>query len=1270
MLQPGFLLQLLASPELRSLEDDSVELTAGKPLALLAYLALEGRPVAREDLASLLWPEADRGHARASVRQALWTLRQILGQDAFPADDPLELAPNLVETDLDRFHKALEESDLDTARLLWAGPPLQDLEFPRARHWQRWIDGVRMREEERFGMALAARSRAEADRGLPHGAVRWLREALEVQPYQASHRLALVEALLEGHQLGEAGEALSEARQALGDTSDPGIEGALTELDDRLATLRFGGAETTETAALKTEFVGRATEFSRLSRQWRRAKTGHSQVGLILGPPGIGKTRLAQEISLLTEFEGAHVVSVKAVEVERTLEWGLASDLVKALHGLPGAAGVSNRSAAVLARLVPSLAGWKASLPFGGAGVPVEPAAITDALLDLVCAVADEAPVFLLVDDLQWVDRKSRAALSHLARAAGSDPVFLVLTCRTGEGDPEVAKVLDSLSRLPGTASAQLSPLAASEVSELLVLLLEPQDPAALHDLAHRVFGITHGNPLFIVEILKLLQAEGLMEPNGRGKWRIDDSCLSGPLPVPETVELAIQRQLDELGENARILAAQMAHHARPLLHEELRRLAGLDPFEMTEGVRQLFERDLIRRGPDTKLLFVHDAVESAARRHLRVREHRAGQASGFRGWFGPGWWKTRAGVASLAVLGVAAALALVAALGGDGARTRMAGWVPGLAPTYPYGQGRVWVQTPSDAYWVTPPARRGDSWATTPTEAPFPQDLLRGPVKTTDGTLHWFVDTADGPEDPPYVGIPRPDGTVLPVWKVDGDVGYEDLSPDGRYLLLMQEHLGSEHYTQDLITLDLHAGTPRTLLEPADMLNGADWSPDGQKIAVVARGKTDTLYVLDPSGSVLKAFAFPGAEDLNAPSWCQDSDLLALAARRNGMVSLGLVRTSTGEAWFASTPVLGLRWPLCLGLGSAVLAQGAVNGALHPVVFNLDWNRLGELEGDSVLALPEITTPVPTRYAWVPDTPEPVVQALEAEAEALDVMLGEAFLVSAQGRFTDGGTRPVEVTWASDDPSRISVDSGGLAVANRPGPATLVATFAGWIQDSVQVTVLDSESPDLLFSDDFSGHAMERWDTVGYPAAEIAYVDREPVLSLTGDGRYQDGVVAREFFELRAGGTVEMDFRLPVTRTDRQRIQLCVEPAGGPPPDLNAELKGSPAPGALCMTYPAGENVKFDDRGGGLTFLSIGHTELFRLPESMDPSDWTRLALQIRPDGQVSLFVDRKQAYVATARLGGLADGLWRVRIAGKSVDTEAYVREVMVWRGMQYGG
>ncbi|MGD8362252.1 MAG: hypothetical protein PVJ04_12570, partial [Gemmatimonadota bacterium] len=188
-----FYLRILGNPTLQpTTAPGESRLRPGKPLALLAYLAVEGGPVSRDDLAELLWPDADRRHSRASVRQALWYLRRELAEEIFDSEDTVALTPGALETDLEGFRAALSQGDLPSAVALWNGEPLEGLRFPGARKWERWADALRTQEEERFGGALARAAEDFGRSGDYVGAREAWKRATEVEPGRLSHHTSFI----------------------------------------------------------------------------------------------------------------------------------------------------------------------------------------------------------------------------------------------------------------------------------------------------------------------------------------------------------------------------------------------------------------------------------------------------------------------------------------------------------------------------------------------------------------------------------------------------------------------------------------------------------------------------------------------------------------------------------------------------------------------------------------------------------------------------------------------------------------------------------------------------------------------------------------------------------------------------------------------------------------------------------------------------------------------------------------------------------------------
>ncbi|HEX2190083.1 MAG TPA: BTAD domain-containing putative transcriptional regulator, partial [Longimicrobiaceae bacterium] len=196
-------LHLLDGADLRHPDGASAHSVLAQPkrFALLCYLAVAAPPEIfhrRERLLALLWPEAEPGNARASLRNAVYFLRRSLGAEIVETRgaDEVRLAPGRVRCDFAEVRTALDEGRFEDALRGYAGPLLPGFSVDDAPEWNEWLDRERDRLARRAGEAaeaLAARSQAAGD--LP-GAVRWSRRAAELRPDDEAPVRRLMERLV------------------------------------------------------------------------------------------------------------------------------------------------------------------------------------------------------------------------------------------------------------------------------------------------------------------------------------------------------------------------------------------------------------------------------------------------------------------------------------------------------------------------------------------------------------------------------------------------------------------------------------------------------------------------------------------------------------------------------------------------------------------------------------------------------------------------------------------------------------------------------------------------------------------------------------------------------------------------------------------------------------------------------------------------------------------------------------------------------------------
>lgn len=196
-------------------------------LGVLAVLALaRGRPVGRERLIGLLWPEQPADSARHTLSESIYVLRKELGEDALlPAGSDVALNPAVVGSDVGELEAALEAGDDERAARIYGGPLLDGFYVADAPEFERWVEVERDRLARSVAAALERLAEAAEARGSSLGAVEWWRRLATHDPYSSRVALRLARAL---DAAGERPAALRSAeahaallREELGVGPDP-----------------------------------------------------------------------------------------------------------------------------------------------------------------------------------------------------------------------------------------------------------------------------------------------------------------------------------------------------------------------------------------------------------------------------------------------------------------------------------------------------------------------------------------------------------------------------------------------------------------------------------------------------------------------------------------------------------------------------------------------------------------------------------------------------------------------------------------------------------------------------------------------------------------------------------------------------------------------------------------------------------------------------------------------------------------------------------------
>jgi hypothetical protein len=275
------------------------------------------------------------------------------------------------------------------------------------------------------------------------------------------------------------------------------------------------------------ETVALANRMRTVTPPRRTVRRGQTQVVLLEGEVGIGKTRLATEFLAWAEMEGADVLRGQAFESGGHLPYRPVIEALRSRVERENAPDdlLSDIWLAELSRLLPELCDRYPDLPDPVGDKSVARNRLFEAVARLGQALAARTMLVLFIDDLQWADAASLDVLHYLARrlAESETPVFLLLTLRMGERAmlPGLVQWRTDMERAVPLTHLPLGPLTAEDILCLLQALggKDGKQTADLESFGQWLFAETEGQPFYLMETLKVLLERGALacRSNGEG---------------------------------------------------------------------------------------------------------------------------------------------------------------------------------------------------------------------------------------------------------------------------------------------------------------------------------------------------------------------------------------------------------------------------------------------------------------------------------------------------------------------------------------------------------------------------------------------------------------------------------------------------------------------------------------------------------------------------------------------------------------------------------
>ena len=392
----------------------------------------------------------------------------------------------------------------------------------------------------------------------------------------------------------------------------------------------------------RTPFVGREEERAELRRLLDRTAQGRGTLVMIGGEPGVGKTRLAEELAAEARQKNMLILTGHCYEMEG------APPYIPFVEVLEAAARVVPRdnlrealgdSAPEVAKLMPELRRLFPDIPASPELPPEqERRSLFNGMREFVARIGRAQPLVLVLDDLHWADDATVLLLQHIAQQLQEMPVLILGTYRDVELDVArpLARALEELHRQRLYHRVSLRRLPEDGVSAMLRALSGQEPPAPL---VQAIYSETEGNPFFVEEVFKHLAEEGKLFDDS-GRWRSD--LRVDELDVPEGVRLVIGRRLERVSEECRFVLTTAAVIGRAFSFELLEALSdpsassgqGMDADALLDAVDEAERAHLIASisdGREARFTFAHELIRqtlvsgvSAPRRqrlHLRVAE-------------------------------------------------------------------------------------------------------------------------------------------------------------------------------------------------------------------------------------------------------------------------------------------------------------------------------------------------------------------------------------------------------------------------------------------------------------------------------------------------------------------------------------------------------------------------------------------------------------------------------------------------------------------------
>ena len=383
-------------------------------------------------------------------------------------------------------------------------------------------------------------------------------------------------------------------------------------------------------AGKEIQLIDRVGEMTLLREAVDRAVHSEGGVVILHGEAGIGKTRLAKELGAYARLRGMQVLRGRCPALFRMdgvppyvlwnevikdyLQVCTPEQLYRVIGFYPSE----------VCKLAPEVKQKLGAFP---QSLPISPEHERDRLFEavsqLITNISKEAPLLVVLDDLQWTDQSSLLLMHYLARSLDRESLVLLGTYRDTDIDQRhpLSPVLTELNRERLLQSVPLKRMSLDEVSEMIKQILEQDDVPK--EFCRLVYEKTRGNPFFVEEVIKSLKEEEVIYRE-ENKWKIKEVL---KIEFPETVKSVLKARMSRLDEECQNALTMASFVGNDFTLDALCGVTGIEEDKLLETMEKILKSGLVKerviRGEDVYSfadVMIRDAVHEEVS-HLRHKK-------------------------------------------------------------------------------------------------------------------------------------------------------------------------------------------------------------------------------------------------------------------------------------------------------------------------------------------------------------------------------------------------------------------------------------------------------------------------------------------------------------------------------------------------------------------------------------------------------------------------------------------------------------------------